>query len=196
MNTTQGIKALFHGAGREDIDARCLGKGRPFVVEIKNPKKRSLDLHGLAAQINQEFGAQINVSDFALANKQHVVELKNASEFKRKSYHALVELTHPISLPEFNEYLPKIETLLNNTKIKQRTPLRVIHRRADKTRTKEIFHCHLKYVDPVHLFVYISTQGGTYIKEIISGDEERTYPSLTQIFNNPMKCINLDVIID
>ncbi|GAG61152.1 unnamed protein product, partial [marine sediment metagenome] len=34
----------FHGAGREDIDVRMLGKGRPFVLELKNPKIRTLDL--------------------------------------------------------------------------------------------------------------------------------------------------------
>ena len=37
-------KASFHASGREDIDARMLGTGRPFVVEISKPKKRSLDL--------------------------------------------------------------------------------------------------------------------------------------------------------
>lgn len=196
MKVAQGQKALFHGAGREDIDARCLGQGRPFVIEIKNPKKRSLDLTDLADQINQRYGAQIHISDLALTNKQHVIHLKTDSEFKQKTYHALVELTYPISRADFKEMLPEVETKLNHTTIKQRTPLRVVHRRADKTRTKEIFYCRLKYVDPVHLFVHIATQGGAYIKEIISGDDDRTNPSLSQIFNNPMKCINLDVIID
>ena len=30
----------FHGAGREDIDVRMLGKGRPFIIELRNPKVR------------------------------------------------------------------------------------------------------------------------------------------------------------
>ena len=25
----------FHGMGREDIDVRCMGRGRPFVMEMK-----------------------------------------------------------------------------------------------------------------------------------------------------------------
>jgi tRNA pseudouridine synthase 10 len=29
----------LHAAGREDIDVRMLGTGRPFVFEIINPKK-------------------------------------------------------------------------------------------------------------------------------------------------------------
>ena len=29
----------FHTGGREDIDVRMLGNGRPFVLEILDPKK-------------------------------------------------------------------------------------------------------------------------------------------------------------
>ena len=34
----QGTEHAFHGMGREDIDVRCLGRGRPFVLEIKEPR--------------------------------------------------------------------------------------------------------------------------------------------------------------
>jgi len=37
-------EADLHGAGREDIDARMLGTGRPFVLELLSPRKRDLDL--------------------------------------------------------------------------------------------------------------------------------------------------------
>lgn len=29
----------LHGSGREDIDVRMLGDGRPFILEFINPKK-------------------------------------------------------------------------------------------------------------------------------------------------------------
>lgn len=32
----------FMASGREDVDVRCLGKGRPFVVEILNSKRTKL----------------------------------------------------------------------------------------------------------------------------------------------------------
>ena len=38
MSATRGKAHKLHGAGREDIDARCLG-WRPFVLEIVNPVK-------------------------------------------------------------------------------------------------------------------------------------------------------------
>ena len=48
-----GADHTFHGAGREDVDARMLGGGRPFVVEVSNPRTRSPDVETLEAEINQ-----------------------------------------------------------------------------------------------------------------------------------------------
>lgn len=42
--------AVLHGAGREDIDARMLGTGRPFVIEIVEPTIRSFDPEELEKQ--------------------------------------------------------------------------------------------------------------------------------------------------
>jgi len=36
----KGTNAILHGSGREDVDARMLGNGRPFIMEIQNPKRR------------------------------------------------------------------------------------------------------------------------------------------------------------
>lgn len=41
--------AYLHAAGREDIDVRMLGQGRPFIMEFVNPK-RALSV---GAQIEQ-----------------------------------------------------------------------------------------------------------------------------------------------
>ena len=45
----------FHGMGREDIDVRCLGRGRPFVMEMKKPVKRNFDSDEVAKLINSLF---------------------------------------------------------------------------------------------------------------------------------------------
>jgi len=36
--------------------------------------------------------------------------------------------------------------------------------------------------------------GGLYIKELISGDDGRTKPSISEILNTPAECIELDVL--
>jgi hypothetical protein len=35
-------ESILHAGGREDRDVRMLGSGRPFIIEIVNPKKRKM----------------------------------------------------------------------------------------------------------------------------------------------------------
>ncbi|MHA1610941.1 MAG: tRNA pseudouridine(54/55) synthase Pus10 [Promethearchaeota archaeon] len=191
---TYGEKALLHGAGREDLDARCLGSGRPFIMEVKKPQKRQIDLDKLQTSINSKYGTQIHVEKFSISSKKAIVNYKKNSEFSEKSYNALAYLGQPISMQFFIEKLKIVQSEMVNKVIHQRTPLRVVHRRADKTREKKIFEISGKYVDSRHIFFRIRAQGGTYIKELISSDNFRTSPSIAGIFDFPMICVELDVI--
>jgi len=40
----------------------------------------------------------------------------------------------------------------------------------------------------------IESQGGTYIKELINGDDGRTTPSFSEIFGSSLLCKKLDVL--
>ena len=45
---------MYNKTGREDIDVRMLGKGRPFVLELINSKKHtSVDLKQIEEKINK-----------------------------------------------------------------------------------------------------------------------------------------------
>ncbi|MCF2138736.1 MAG: tRNA pseudouridine(54/55) synthase Pus10 [Candidatus Lokiarchaeota archaeon] len=190
----RGEKALLHGAGREDIDARCLGKGRPFIMEIKKPQKRILPLDEIQKKINNQFSSQIYVEPFTISSKKQIIEYKSDSEFSQKAYHALIFLEQPIDKKLFDEKMNEIQEIILNEPIHQRTPLRVVHRRADKTRTKKIFEISGKWIDSRHIFLKIRAQGGTYIKELISSDNGRTVPSIAQVFKIPMTCVELDIV--
>lgn len=194
LEEAMGTDVFFHGAGREDFDARCLGEGRPFIVEVRSPKRRYLDFLGLSQKIEQSTEGRIKVTPFELSTKAEVVQYKNLSEFLPKIYQALVYTPVFIDEVEFNAKLKVIQEKIINKVIKQRTPNRVVHRRADKTRDKQVFAIEGKFLDPVHCWFEIKTQGGTYIKELISGDEGRTTPSFSAIFERPMTCVELDII--
>ncbi len=194
IKISDGKSAILHGAGREDLDVRCLGTGRPFVIEIKMPKKRDIELNELTSRINSKHGKEIFVSELSFSSKQVIVSLKKNSEEKKKKYHALVYLDEPINNEEFKIKLEFLKNTLNGKKIKQRTPTRVVHRRTDKTREKKIYNIEGKYIDPCHILFKIQTQGGTYIKELISSDNFRTSPSFSQLFRISMKCVELDVV--
>jgi len=189
LDATGGVKASFHASGREDIDARMLGKGRPFAIEIAKPKKRFLDLKKLEKTINAYASGKVKVSNLNFADKNVVRKLKKG-ESSQKEYHMVIEFENKVTSKE----LRSLEESLTNVIIKQRTPLRVSHRRADLTREKYIYEAKVKKLSPKRAETKIRCQGGLYVKELVTGDEGRTTPSVSEILKNKAKPIKLDVL--
>ena len=189
LAAAQGEKTSFHASGREDIDARMLGKGRPFVIEISRPRKRFLDLKGLTAIINEGADGKVKVSGLRFATRDVVRRLKKAESAKKK-YRVIIEFENPIS----DQSLNLLERKLSCISIKQQTPLRVLHRRADLIREKYIYEVKAKKVSLKKAEMKISCQGGLYVKELVSGDEGRTTPNVSDLLGNRAKPLKLDVL--
>jgi len=189
LEVTQGSKAFFHGSGREDIDARMLGTGRPFAIEISNPKKRFLNLRQLEETVNSSGQGKVEISNLQFADKEDVRRLKKA-EASTKKYRVLIEFENNIT----DDDLHRLEEELTNAVIKQKTPRRVLHRRADLKREKYIYEVKLKMLSPKKAEMKIKCQGGLYVKELVTGDEGRTTPSISEILKIPAKPIKLDVL--
>lgn len=189
LKETNGYEAKFHGAGREDIDVRMLGEGRPFVLEIKEPKFRKLDLYSITNKVNEYSEGKTEYNDLKFTERNRKAEIKVSSPDTFKVYRALVECEAKIS----EKNLSKIKQL-ENTIIKQRTPQRVSHRRADKVREREVKEVSTNLINSNTFEMIVKTQGGLYIKELISSDNSRTNPSVSQILNTKSICKELDVI--
>jgi tRNA pseudouridine synthase 10 len=189
LDATGGVKASFHASGREDIDARMLGKGRPFVMEITQPNKRFLNLKKLEKTVNAHAKDKVEVSDLCFADKNVVRKLKKA-ESAQKEYRVTIEFENKITVKD----LRLLEEKLINTVVKQRTPIRVLHRRANLTREKYIYEVRIKKLSPKKAEMKTRCQGGLYVKELVTGDEGRTTPNVSEILKNKAKPITLDVL--
>jgi tRNA pseudouridine synthase 10 len=189
LEAAEGEKTAFHASGREDIDARMLGSGRPFVIEISKPKKRFLDLKKLEGDVNANAAGKVEVSSLRFTNKDVVRRLKKA-ESAQKEYRVLIEFENEVS----EENLRLLEEKLSNVLIRQQTPLRVLHRRADLTREKYIYKVKVKKVSLKRAEMEIRCQGGLYVKELVSGDEGRTTPNVSELLGNRAKPLKLDVL--
>ncbi len=190
LKALKGIGVKFHGAGREDIDARMLGDGRPFVIEILNPHLRTADLPKIEELINKDAQGKVRVTGLRYANKAIVKRLKVGANASKKVYKALVQVESPIQ----QEELLALERVPMPLEVKQQTPQRVLHRRADRIRKKRVYALKTEFKDRKSFELSIECQGGLYIKEFISGDEGRTIPSLTELLGNPAICLELDVL--
>eukprot|EP00897_Mesotaenium_endlicherianum_P008702 jgi/Mesen1/7860/ME000042S07298 len=169
----------FQAAGREDIDVRMLGNGRPFLLEIANARHIPSAAQIGAAQslINSDERGWVAVKDLQLAGSE-------------KEYTALVWLSRALT--------PDDITLLHNTKelvVQQKTPVRVLHRRAPLTRPRTIHSMQCEEVpdNGQYLILRLRTQAGTYVKEFVHGDFGRTLPSIGSLLQCEADILQLDV---
>lgn len=186
MRESGGSGHALHGMGREDIDARMLGRGRPFVLEIKEPRKRHLDLASARDRVNAS--GQVEVDGFTLATRKDVVAIK--SDRADKTYRVVVRFATPVE----EGRLIKELTFLEAQPIAQRTPLRVVHRRADTTRQRSVRRAELLSTDGNVAELRVTAETGAYIKELVHGDQGRTKPSLADLLGVPCEVLELDVV--
>jgi tRNA pseudouridine synthase 10 len=180
---------VLHGAGREDIDARMIGSGRPFVMEVVAPKIRAVELEDTEAAINRSAEGRVSVSLSRWVDRAEVEIIKSAKAHKK--YRILVEVDGLLSTETFQNAL----SALSGVTIRQRTPERVAHRRADKIRERTVIGIELVGVEDGKFVVEVIGESGLYIKELISGDGGRTTPSLTEILRLPARVTSLDVVL-
>lgn len=178
----------FHGAGREDVDARCLGTGRPFVLELKDPTRRVLDLESLGEAVAEGSGHRVEVTDLRPAKRAWIADLKAARS--AKAYLATVALGEAVT----EEKLMNVVGVLAGCAVAQRTPSRVSHRRADKVRERRVHAIAVERHTGDEVALRIEGDAGLYIKELVSGDGGRTRPSLAELLGVPAEVTALDVV--
>ncbi len=190
QDMTGGTKFKFHAAGREDIDVLMLGSGRPFVVEVSEPKVRNPDLKKLAKRIRKDSGKKLEVLELAVSNRKRAQVLKDEASENVKDYGAIIRTEEEVT----KEDLRRVCKEFKNADISQRTPKRVAHRRSDLVRTKRIIEIQLEKKSNHTLKGFLKVQGGTYVKELVSGDDGRTTPSLAERLGTACECLELDVL--
>ena len=185
-------KNKFHGAGREDVDVRMLGEGRPFVLELIAPKVFDVDLAAVEEEVNRRNEGRLEVRNLHWSDKARVRTLKETPH--AKEYSCLVEVGDPPDPARVAELVGQ------RIAVVQRTPARVAHRRAEKDRERWI---EVLSFDPEPRAegeereglwrLALRTEHGTYVKEVLSGEEGRTQPSLASLLGVACRCVELDV---
>jgi tRNA pseudouridine synthase 10 len=186
-------KNKFHGAGREDIDVRMLGEGRPFVLEMVNPKCLDVDLAAVEAEINRRNEGRLEVRGLHWTEKTRVRAIKETPH--AKEYQARVAVEGDLPSEAVERFLGR------RIAVTQQTPARVAHRRADKARERWVEFVQFApiadaAVEPgtTHWSVRIRTEHGTYVKEVVNGESGGTSPSLADLLGVPCRCLELDVV--
>ncbi|XP_039914165.1 tRNA pseudouridine synthase Pus10 isoform X1 [Hirundo rustica] len=180
----------FSSSGREDVDVRTLGNGRPFAIELVNPRRirfTAEEMKRLQQAINDS-SDKIQVRDLQLVTREAIGRMKEGEEEKTKTYSALIWTDKAIRREDI-AFLDDIKEL----KLDQKTPLRVLHRRPLAVRCRLIHTMRSEYIDEHHFRLHLKTQAGTYIKEFVHGDFGRTKPNIGSLLNRTADILELDV---
>ncbi len=190
LRLTGGERVILHAAGREDVDARMIGTGRPAIIEIKVPRKRNVDFNLARKIILKESNGLIDFEFCSEARRRDISLYKEESKSHKKVYRALVISEDALSLDD----LKKLKEEFSGRMILQRTPKRVLHRRPDILRRKKVYGVSCTLIDKNVMECLIVAEGGLYVKELISGDDGRTTPSFSEVLGKGLACVELDVL--
>lgn len=188
----QGDTYKFHAAGREDIDVRMLGTGRPFLVEIQNARQVPSDalVKDIENKINSLESKFVKVKNLKVLGNQGWELMREGEAEKQKQYAALVWIPRPLNDDD-------VQTLasVRDMQILQKTPIRVLHRRSPLEREKTIHWMRIERIagSSQYFLLHLCTQAGTYIKEFVHGDLGRTHPSIGSILKCRAEILQLDV---
>ncbi|EYU36817.1 hypothetical protein MIMGU_mgv1a003989mg [Erythranthe guttata] len=188
----QGDSYKFHAAGREDIDVRMLGTGRPFLVEIQNARQFPSDvlIKDMEMKINSLERNLVKVKNLKFLGSQGWVMMREGEAEKQKQYAALVWISRPLNDDDVLSL-----SSFKDMQILQKTPVRVLHRRSPLGREKTIHWMKVERVagSSQYFMLHLCTQAGTYIKEFVHGDLGRTQPSVGSILGCRAEILQLDV---
>jgi len=185
MEITKAEDESFHGAGREDIDVLMLGNGRPFIIELRQPRIRKIDLKEVERRINDYGKGKVEVNGLKFATRKDVVKIKEAKY--PKIYRVVIRFRNKEKIYE------GVNALIGR-QISQATPARVLHRRADRIRKRKVIDIRIEDMKMNEATLVIKAESGTYIKELITGDNGRTTPSLAGLAGENVEVVKLDVI--
>jgi len=130
----------------------------------------------------------VQVNSLTPVTKSSIKRLKQGEEEKRKKYTALCATKEPYVL----EKLEKLE-LMTDLVLHQETPVRVLHRRSNAVRDKVVHSMTVNKLSPTLFKLGVVSAAGTYIKELVHGDFERTQPNLCQLLGQDTDILALDV---
>lgn len=182
----------FQAAGREDIDVRMLGNGRPFLLEILNARVLPPPnlIQEMERKINSSKNKWVAVRRLQRVGGEAAEIMREGEADKQKEYCALVWVSRPITEEDKQMLEGK-----KNMSISQKTPIRVLHRRSALTRPRIIHRMACEEIsgNPNFFVLRLTTQAGTYVKEFVHGDFGRTQPNLASLLGRDVDILQLDV---
>jgi hypothetical protein len=184
-----GARCKFASSGREDLNVRMLGKGRPFFLKIDHISQVPAEQQAYAAMeaaidAHSEGTVRIVPGTLSFSDVSAYNHMNRQVEHKRKRYVAVIHTEALVTQALVDARLALVKLPL---RVAQQTPVRVLHTRSLMTREKWIHAIEARVIGTRFFVLTLETSSGTYVKEFCHGDRGRTSPSLkTLLFGDAL----------
>jgi len=183
MEATKGEQVRLHAAVRDGVDTLVLGNGRPFILEVKRPKERLVDLKALEKEVNVRNVGKIAVKDLRFSTKDEVKKVKRGDKVN-EAYRALIEIEADVTLEE----LDALRKALTVREVRQLTV-----KGLGEVKNRLVYGVEIQAQSSRLIELRVSCQGGLYMRGFITGEGSRVTPNIREILNKKVECLELDV---
>ena len=173
LSITKGEALKLSWIGSEDENSLVLGSGRPFFIQIRNPKTIHLNQKTLCFQ---EYGLFVNIEEFFERLPEQPVQFIAKTRI-------VIQASRQIGKEEGL----KIKSLANSTVIFQN--------QKDKSRlsAKRIYSIDIVKINNKIFELNVIADGGLAIKQFVEG-REYTSPSISSVANLRCNCLLFDIL--
>jgi len=171
LEITKGDTPKFSWLGGEDKDSLVLGNGRPFVLQISNPKVRRLQTH-----------LTIDENGVCAVLKQQSPRLsfKLPSHFTTKTK---ITIQAEQDLPK--QSLATLLNVLENSEVSYQV--------KSKIARKKIYSLKAQQIDEKRFILTMIADGGLFIKQFVGG-QDYIEPSISKIVGIKCECVAFDIL--
>jgi tRNA pseudouridine synthase 10 len=162
-------RMVFSWYGSEDDNSQVLGKGRLFLVQLINPRKRTI-------KMNKVF-TRNGISFKIIEKKDYLENVKRNFRIKNKIF---IKTSNPINKIYFINLMK-----LNNSIIR--------YRYKSKIFSKKIYRIGFKKLDPYHLIIHLECDSGLFLRQFIEGRNFIT-PNISLALQNQCECLKFDIM--
>lgn len=173
LGITRGQALKFSWIGSEDKNSLVLGSGRPFFVQVRNPKTLHLNENKLDFP---RYGLSVNLESLSKKLPEQPVQFIAKTRIIVQTPRQLVK-----------EEVLKIRSLTNSViSFKNQKKLR-------RTSTKRIYSLDVVKQDNRICELYLVADGGLTIKQFVEG-RECINPNVSTVVNLRCECLMFDVL--
>jgi tRNA pseudouridine synthase 10 len=171
LEITKGDTTKFSWLGGEDKDSLVLGNGRPFLLQVSNPKVRwlkrdlTVDENGVCAVLKQQLPrlAFQLPSHFTTKTK---ITIQAEQDFPKQSLVTLLNI-------------------LENSEVSYQVKSKIVK--------KKIYSVKAQQINEKRFVLTMIADGGLFIKQFVGG-QDYIEPSISKIIGMKCECVAFDIL--